>query len=69
MIRCMQCKNLDLRAVPAMSKLGFGICNIYSRGKYHGFSVRYLRECSMFSEIDKEKLEARQSYFDQQLKD
>lgn len=50
-MKCLECKNLDLKHAPKMSRHGFGHCKQEGRSYVH-VSVTWNRECGKFKAVD-----------------
>lgn len=57
MIRCLECKNIQIKEYPSHAKNGYGRCSISKDGIF--YSLRILHNCDKFNEAEKEIIDKR----------
>ncbi len=65
-MKCINCKNIDLKANRIASNHGFAYCRHFCESAASGMAIGFERECEKFELADAEKLIARKAWADKQ---
>ena len=63
-VQCINCKRIDLRSDPKMTKVGFARCELAARWQYK--SVVWPRECAKHVPVEKETAQKRVDWYQKQ---
>ena len=63
-VQCINCKRIDLRSDPKMTKVGFARCELAARWQYK--SVVWQRECAKHTPVDEGTAQKRVEWYQKQ---